>query len=119
MKTIFEKPVIVFFKEKIGEKETEPFAVVKALRLEVNQDKTNKTYRGNITDFFTYMGNVDVISSKKGPYILCWMDDMEDDFKKAWRRMTGVIFPKGTSFKKSANKRTYQASFEAKHAKLG
>ncbi|WP_309492736.1 hypothetical protein [Candidatus Hecatella orcuttiae] len=118
MEAVWEKPVIVFFREKLSKPETEPFAVVKARRLTVNRSDKTGAYKGKITDFFTYMGDVDVISPAKSPYVLCWMDDREDDFGKAWRRLTGVTFPRGLSFKVKAGKRTYQAAFEAKHAKL-
>jgi len=68
------------------------------------------------------MGDIDYLSSKEGKadrYVLCWFDDREDDFGKAFRRLTGVTFPEGTKFvTDEKGKRSYSAKFEAKHGKL-
>lgn len=68
------------------------------------------------------MGNIDYVSSAEGmsdKYVMCWMEDKEDDFKKAWRRLSGVAFPLGISFTTDEKgKRTYTADFKAEHGKL-
>lgn len=118
----WEKPVIVFYKERHRKPERKAFAVVKARRLAVSTAGQGAKYNGNIEDFFPLMGNIDYVSSKEGTsdrYVLCWMDDREDDFSKAWRRLTTVTFPAGTAFTTDqTGKRTYNADFEAEHGKL-
>jgi hypothetical protein len=120
MELSWDKPVIVFYKER-RERERKAFAVVKARRLTVRKDEKSEL-KGTIQDFFPYMGDIDYISSPTGTsdhYIICWMDDREDDFIKAWRRLNGVTFPKGVVFiTADKDKRTYNADFEAKHGKL-
>jgi hypothetical protein len=68
------------------------------------------------------MGDFDNISSKIGiadRYVLCWFDDEEDDFNKAWRLLTGVTFPAGINFvTDKKGKKTYNAAFKAEHGKL-
>ncbi len=79
-------------------------------------------FKGNIEDFFPFMGDIDYISSAEGisdRYVLCWLDDREDDFSKAWRRLTGVTFPDGIAFvTNEKGKRTYNATFEAERGEL-
>ena len=119
----WEKPVIIFYKERTKDPETKAFAVVKARKLTVTKtkDKENK-YTGTINDFFPLMGNIDYITSKEGKndsYVLCWFEDKEEDFTKFWRQLTGVTFAKGISFTADKRgKRTYNAQCKAKHAKL-
>lgn len=105
----------------------EAFAVVKAKRLVVRRDDRTKKIRGTIQDFFTLMGEVDHISSSprtSGRFVLCWMDDREDNLSKAWRRLNGVTFPTKPVFttegrgKFGEEKRTYNANFEAEKGKI-
>jgi len=68
------------------------------------------------------MEDIDYIYSKEGisdRYVLCWLDDKEDDFSKAWTRLTGVTFPGEIIFiTDEKDKRTYNANFEAEQGKL-
>jgi hypothetical protein len=68
------------------------------------------------------MGDIDYIFSKEGVidrYILCWFDDEENDFSKAWRRLTSVTFTEKISLvKDKRGKSTYNAVFKAKTGKL-
>jgi hypothetical protein len=114
-----KKPVIIFYREKLDNPDTEPFAVIKARRMTV-ETKDNEL-KGEINDFFTLMGAINYVSSpegKSGRYVLCWFDDSIDDFKKSSRKLTGVTFPSGVSFTTSEDKRTYNASFQARNGKL-
>ena len=122
MDFVWEKPVIIFYKERLEKPERKAFAVVKAKKLVISRVKEDNKFEGRIDDFFPFMGDIDYLSSKEGiagRYVLCWMDDKEDDFSKAWRRLTGVTFPTGISFTTDEmGKRTYNASFKAEHGKL-
>lgn len=127
MELFWEKPVIVFYNENQKDPEREAFAVVKAERLVVRRDDRTKKVRGTIQDFFPLMGEVDRISSSSrtsGRFVLCWMDDREDDISKAWRRLNGVTFPTKPVFttvgpgKFGEDKRTYNADFEAEQGKI-
>jgi hypothetical protein len=119
---IWEKPVIVFYRERLKKPEIKAFAVVKAKKLVISKVEESAEFRGSIVDFFPLMGDIDYISSAKGKsdtYVLCWLDDKEDDFNKAWRRLNGVTFSQGINFiTDKRGKRTYNADFKAKHAKL-
>ena len=123
MELVWEKPVIVFYKERLEKPERKAFAVVKARRLAISRvDEEDANFRGNLKDFFPFMGDIDYISSTEGisdRYVLCWLDDKEDDFSKAWRRLTGVTFPAGITFiTDESGKRTYNANFIAEQGKL-
>lgn len=122
LELIWEKPVVVFYKERLKKPERKAFAAVKARRLVTSRVKERAKFESNIKDFFPFMGDIDYISSKEGisdRYVLCWMDDREDDFSKAWRRLTGVTFPTGITFTTDERgKRTYNANFKAEHGKL-
>lgn len=127
MELFWEKPVIVFYKEKQKKPERKAFAVVKARRLTIRRDRGSRKLKGTIQYFFPLMGDVDDISSRAGisnRYVLCWMDDREDDFSKAWRRLNGVtfsttpVFTMGGLGKYGESKRTYNANFEAEQGKL-
>jgi hypothetical protein len=117
----WEKPVIVFYKERTETPETKAFAVVKARKLTVMKTEENK-FTGVINDFFPLMGDIDYVTSKEGKndsYILCWFEDKEEDFTKFWRQLIGVTFQKGISFTTDRRgKRTYNAECKARHAKL-
>ncbi|MCP8308979.1 MAG: hypothetical protein H3Z54_09850 [archaeon] len=121
MELFWEKPVIVFYKER-AKRESKALAVIKARRLTIRKDEESGKFKGTIQDFFPFMGDIDYISSPSRTsdrYVICWMDDREDDFSKAWRRLNGVTFPKGfVSITDDKGKRTYNANFEAKHGKL-
>ena len=120
MEVVYEKPVIVFYKERLERPERRAFAVIKARRLTIARAENG--FRGSIKDFFPLMGNIDYISSTEGMadcYVLCWFDDEEDDSNKAWRRLTAVTFTTGIAFKADEKgKRTYNADFKAKQGKL-
>jgi hypothetical protein len=120
LKTLeWRKPTLVFYREKLDKPETEPFAVIKARKILVEIE--DKGLKGKINDFFTLMGDIDYISSVEGKnekYVMCWFDDLEDDFKKSSRKLNGVTFPSGVSFTTSEKKRMYNASFHARNGKL-
>lgn len=122
MKIFWEKPVIVFYRERLEKPETKAMAVIKAKRLEILKENKDSEISGNIDDFFPLMGDIDYVSSESGKfdrYVLCWFDDGEDDFGKSWRRLIGVTFPHGFEFSTdSKGKRTYNASFSANSGKL-
>jgi hypothetical protein len=119
---VWEKPVIIFYKERLKKPERKAFAVVKAKKLVISRVKEDNKFEGRIDDSFPFMGDIDYVSSKEGTsgrYVLCWMDDKEDDFNKAWRRLTGVTFPAGISFTTDEmGKRTYNTSFKAEDGNL-
>ncbi|MEM2872810.1 MAG: hypothetical protein QXD82_01425 [Nitrososphaerales archaeon] len=121
MELSWEKSVIVFYKER-AERDSKALAVIKAKKITISKDEKSGKLEGNIQDFFPYMGDIDYISSPNGisdRYVICWMDDREDDSIKAWRRLNGVTFPKGLVFRiDNIGKRTYNANFEAEHGKL-
>jgi hypothetical protein len=120
MDKVWNKPVLTLFRERVPI-EKEPFAVVKTNKLGVSKSEKGG-YWGNIHAFFILMGSLDYISSAEGQgdsYVLCWFDDGEEDLNKAYRRLTGVIFPSGVPHVvDDKGKRTYDASFKAQHGKL-
>ncbi len=122
MELIWEKPVIVFYKERLKKPERKAFAVIKVTRLVISRVEEGAKFRGSIRDFFPLMGDIDYISSTEGMsdrYVLCWLDDKEDDFSKAWRRLTGVTFPSGITFTTDEkDKRIYCADFKAEKGKM-
>jgi hypothetical protein len=117
---VWNKPVLTIYRER-KPPEREPLAVVQAKKLAVNTSE-KKSLEGNIEDFFVLMGNFDYVSFKGGEadrYVVCWFDDKEDDFIKAARRLGGVKFPPGMSFKvDERGKRTYNTTFVADYGKL-
>lgn len=122
MELVWEKPVIIFYKERLKKPERKAFAVIKAKKLIVLRAKEDAEFKGNIQDFFPLMGDIDFISSAEGKseqYVLCWFDDKEDDFNNAWRRLNGVTFLDGITFiTDKKGKRTYNANFKAKRGKV-
>jgi hypothetical protein len=118
----YRKPTVILYKERFQTPETEPFAVVKAQRLVITKTENDTLYRCSLEDFFTFMGDMDIVSTKEGKtdsYVLCWFDDNVEDFGKAFRRFTGVSFLGGAEYVvDKKGKRTYNAVFTAKHAKL-
>ena len=117
----WNKPVLTLYRDRRPLPEREPLAVVQAKKLTVVTSE-KKTLEGNVEDFFALMGNLDYISFKGGEidrYVVCWFDDKEDDFIQAARRLGGVTFPPGMSFKvDERGKRTYNTSFKAEYGKL-
>lgn len=122
LKLLWDKPVIVFYKERLNQPERSAFLVVKAMKLVVSSTGESTSLKGRIKDFFPLMGDIDYVSSERGKsdrYVLCWFDDKEDDFRKSWRRLTGVTFPDGISYSvDNTKKRIYNADFEATEGKL-
>jgi hypothetical protein len=120
MDFVWNKPVLTFYRERIP-REKEPFAVVKALKLEVSKSE-KEGYLGKITSFFPLMGNLDCLSSVEGKqdnYVLCWFDDKVEDIDESFRRLAGVTFSSEVPYVvDERGKRTYNARFKAKHGKL-
>jgi hypothetical protein len=118
---IWNKPVLCIFKEREIKPEIDPFVVVKAKKLTITKNVDSK-YSGRIADFFTLMGDADYLTTKEGAtdhYVMCWFDDAETDMTKDLRRLRGVKFSgKVTCIVNDGGKRTYNATFEAEHAKL-
>ncbi len=118
---VWRKPVLTIYRERYPKTETEPFAVLKAKQMTLNQTDEGELL-GNIKDFFALMGDIDYVSTQEGSidkYILCWFDDTEEDTAKDLRRLSGVTFPQKVSYTlNEAGKRTYNATFKAKHGKL-
>ena len=122
LESVWDKPVITFYRERFGKPEREAFLVVKARRLSVSRNEESNKLRCTLKDFFPLMGDIDCISSEEGKadrYVLCWFDDRYDDFGKAFRRLTSATFPEGIKcVKDEKGKTSCNANFEAKHGKL-
>jgi hypothetical protein len=118
---VYNKPVVCIFKERDVNPEVEPFVVVKAKKITVNKTQDSK-FSCKIQDFFTLMGDADYLSSKEGAddhYVMCWFDDTQPDMTKDLRRLRGVTLKdKANMSFTDSGKRTYNAMFEAKQAKL-
>ena len=118
---IWNKPVVCIFKERDINPEIDPFVVVKAKKLALSPSGDSNSV-GNIEDFFTLMGDADYLVSPEGAidhYVVCWFYDTEPDMSKDLRRLRGVtLHGKVTCVLNESGKRTYNASFKAKHAKL-
>ena len=116
----WNKPVLTLYRERIP-MEKEPFAVVKALKLEVTKAE-KEGYLGKILSFFPLMGNLDCLSSPEGKqdhYVICWFDDKVEDINESFRRLAGVTFSSDVPYVIDAKgKRTYEAKFKAMHGKL-
>jgi hypothetical protein len=122
LESVWEKPVISFYRERFGKPEREAFLVVKARRLTISKKEGNNKFGCMLKDLFPLMGDINYISSEEGKadrYILCWFDDRFDDFGEAFRRLTGVTFPEGINcVHDKRGKVNCNANFEAKHGKL-
>jgi hypothetical protein len=122
LESVWDKPVITFYRERFGKPEREAFLVVKARRLSVSRNEGSNKLRCTLEDFFPLMGDSDYIFSEEGKadrYVLCWFDDRYDDFGKAFRRLTAVTFPEGIKcVTDEKGKMSCNADFEAKHGKL-
>jgi hypothetical protein len=119
MDFVWNKPVLTFYRERFP-RENESFAVVKALKLEVSDEKEG--YLGQINSFFPLMGNLDCLSSVEGKqdhYVICWFDDKVENINESFRRLAGVTFSSDVPYViDERGKRTYSASFRATHGKL-
>ena len=122
MQFVWDKPVLTFYRERLGKPEREAFVAVKARKLVVSKKEEDTKFKCALHDFFPIMGEVDYVSTKEGKadkYVLCWFDDTEDDFGKAFRRLTGVTFPDEIKcVTNEKGKISCNADFEAKHGKL-
>ena len=122
MQFVWEKPVITFYKERFGRPEREAFVAVKTRKLVVSTKDESTEFSCVLKDFFSIIGDIDYVSTKEGKadrYVLCWFDDRDDDFGKAFRRLTGVTFAEGIKcVTDEKGKKTCNAHFEAKHGKL-
>ena len=122
MQFVWDKPVLTFYRERFGKPEREAFVAVKARKLVVSKQEQDAKFNCALQDFFPIMGELEQISTKEGKadsYVLCWFDDTEDDFGKAFRRLTGVTFPEGIKcVTDEKGKISCNADFEAKHGKL-
>jgi hypothetical protein len=120
LKLVWKKPVITFYKERFGNPEREPFVAVKARSLSVSTNENDFTCI--LEDFFPIMGELDYISTNEGKtdnYVLCWFDDEVNDFSEAFRRLTGVTFPKEIRcVTNQKGKKICNVTFKAKHGKL-
>lgn len=114
--------MLTFYRERLGNPEREAFVVVQAQRLVVSKSDDAKKFGGSLEGFFPLLGDINYVSAREGKadkYVLCWFDDREEDFGKAFRRLTGVTFPEGVAFvTDDRGKRTYDAVFVAEHGKL-
>jgi hypothetical protein len=121
--SVWEKPVITFYKERFGKPERKAFVVVKARRLGISRKEKDAKLSCRLEDFFPLMGEISYLSTEDGKadrYVLCWFDDSEDDFSRAFRRLTGVTFKEEIKYTTDEKgKRTYNASFKAEQGKLG
>jgi hypothetical protein len=113
---IWDRPVIVLYKEDPDQPSREAVTVLRARRLIVLQDEKTDTLTGQIEDFFPLMGDIDSIQSDTWTadrYILCVYDTGEKPFDQP-DRIIGVTFPNGLSFiSDQKGKRTYHGSIHA------
>jgi hypothetical protein len=120
MDFFWNKPVLSFYRERTP-REKEPFAVVKALKMEVTKSE-KEGYQGTINSFFPLMGNLDCLSSVEGKqdqYVICWFDDKVEELNESFRRLAGVTFSSDVPYVvDERGKRTYSSKFKAKYGKL-
>ena len=122
MEFVWSKPVITVYKERFGKQEKEPFVAVKARTLTVSKPDGANEFSCVLGEFFPIMGRIDYMTTKEGKedsYVMCWFDDKEDDFGKAFRRLTGVTIDQEVKCETdNKGKITCKGSFKAKHGKL-
>jgi len=122
LQVVWEKPVIVFYKERQTPREKMALVAVKARKLVVSKTEDSSKLNCSIEEFFPLIGDFDYIFSLEGKtdkYVLCWFDDAEDDFSTAFRRLTGVTFPKGINCTfNEKGKKVCNTNFVAKQGKL-
>ena len=120
MDFVWCKPVLSFYRERIPQ-EKEPFAVAKALKLEVTKSE-KEGICGRIRSFFPLMGNLDYITSSEGKqdhHVICWFDDTIENLNESFRRLTGVTFSSEINYVvDKRGKKTYEAKFKALQGKL-
>jgi hypothetical protein len=119
---VWKKPVICIFRERNVNPESEPFVVIRAQQVTLDNVGDSK-YSGTIKDFFTLMGDADYLSSDEGKvdhFVLCWFDDNEPDETKNLRRLRGVRITGDVTCNtnEKTHKRTYNAGFSAVQAKI-
>lgn len=118
---VWNKPVICIFKERDVNPEQDPFVVIKAKKVSISPQDSGRV-TGHLQDFFTLMGDADYLSSVAGQadhYVMCWFDDSEPEPTRDLRRLRGVTLTGKVNFNlNQSGKRTYNAAFEAEHAKL-
>jgi len=119
---VWEKPVLTFYRERFGNPEKDAFVAVKAKKFVVSSNEVDTNFSCTLEDFFPIIGQMDYILSQQGKadsYVLCWFDDTVNDFRKSFRRLTGVTFQEDINCKTNEKgKITYNALFKAKHGKL-
>jgi hypothetical protein len=122
LKESWEKPVVVFYKEREKPREKMALVAVKARKIAVSKQTGGNKLRGELEEFFPLIGDFEYLFTDEGKtdnYVLCWFDDTEDDFSTAFRRLTGVIFPQGIQCEiNDKGKKVCNATFSAKQGKL-
>ena len=119
----FERPTLSFYRQRPNKGEREAFLVVKARDLTLTEtEKDGPKFKGQITDFFPLMGDIDYLSSPEGQndeFVVCWFADKQEDFKQDFRRLTGVKMSERPQLvSQEHRKETYKVSFTAQGAKL-
>jgi hypothetical protein len=113
---IWDRPVIVLYREQQDQPTREALAVLRARRLTLVQEEENDVITGRIEDFFPLMGDISGIQSDPtgvNRYILCIYNQGEKPFDQP-DRLSGLIFPEGLSFIRDQHgKRTYHGCFQA------
>jgi len=122
LKQSWKKPVIVFYKEREKPREKKALVAIKARKIVVSKKTDETKIKGAIEDFFPLIGDFEYLFTPEGKtdnYVMCWFDDTEDDFSTAFRRLTGVTFPKGIRCEiNEKDKKVCNTSFSAKQGKL-
>jgi hypothetical protein len=116
---IWEKPVIVLYREDHNQQTRDALAVLRARRLTLIEEEGNDEITGRIEDFFPLMGDISGLQGEPKDvkhYILCVYNDNEKPYDQP-DRISGVVFPEGLSFiRDQYGKRTYHGSFQATRA---
>jgi hypothetical protein len=112
---IWQKPVIVVYREYHDQPTQDAVAVLRARRLTLIEEENN-VITGRIEDFFPLLGDISGIQSDPtgmNRFILCIYNGGEKPFDQP-DRLSGIVFPKGFSFiRDQQGKRTYHGSFQA------
>ena len=58
MNIVWQKPVIVFYRERLDERERKAFLVIKARRLEIQGNNEHEKLDGAIIDFFPLLSGL-------------------------------------------------------------
>ena len=111
---VWQKPVIVLYREYHDQPTQEAIAVLRARRLSLMKQEKD-LIAGRIEDFFPLMGDISEIQSDPtgvNRYILCIYNGEEKPFDHP-DRLSGIVFPEGFSIiQEQNNKRTYHGSFQ-------